>query len=178
MILQNFLVKFTRATLGSVLAAALLTALQAAETAGGAPQGYYRFPAIHGGTIVFTAEGDLWRVGVQGGMAQRLTSHPGTESRASFSPDGKTLAFSAEYEGPTEIYTMPIEGGLPTRRTFEGRSAAVVGWTPNGKLLYSTTQYSTLPNWQLATIDLQTGEQALLPLSQARDGVFDPSGKT
>ncbi|HWH79973.1 MAG TPA: hypothetical protein VNT76_21475, partial [Candidatus Binatus sp.] len=118
--------KIARAALGVVFAAAFLTTLQAAESTGGAPQGYYRFPAIHANTIVFTAEGDLWRVSVQGGMAQRLTSHTGTESRAAFSPDGKTLAFSAEYEGPTEVYTMPLEGGLPTRRTFEGRSAAVV----------------------------------------------------
>ncbi len=170
--------EITRSALGIVLLSACLRALQAEENTGHAPQGYYRFPAIHGSTIVFTAEGDLWRVSVQGGMAQRLTSHPGTESHAAFSPDGQTLAFSAEYEGPTEVYTMPVEGGLPTRRTFEGRAASVVGWSPDGKLLYSTMQFSTLPNWQLATIDLKSGEQTLLPLSQARDGVFDPAGKT
>jgi len=147
---------------------------QAAENQG--PQGYYRFPAIHGDTVVFTAEGDLWRVPIQGGMAQRLTSHLGTESHAVFSPDGKLLAFSAEYEGPTEVYTMPSEGGLPTRRTFGG--GLVTGWTPDGKVLYSTRRYSTLPDSQLATIDLQTGEQKVLPLSQASEGVFEPSGKT
>jgi len=143
-----------------------------------AAQGYYRFPTIHGDTIVFTAEGDLWRVGVQGGMARRLTSHLGTESHAAFSPDGKLLAFSAEYEGSTEVYTMPGEGGLPARRTFEGRSAEVVGWTPDGKVLYTTPQFSTLPDWQLAAIDLQTGDDQLLPLSQASEGVFEPTGKT
>jgi tricorn protease len=141
-------------------------------------QGYYRFPAIYSETVVFTAEGDLWRVGIQGGLAQRLTSNPGAESHAAFSPDGKTLAFSAQYEGPTEVYTMPAEGGLPTRRTFEGQSTEVVGWTPDGKILYSTGQYSTLPNRQLVTLDIQTSEKSLLPLSQASDGVFDPTGKT
>src|SRR6266478_247717 len=103
----------------------------------GPRQGYYRFPAIHGKQIVFTAEGDLWRVGVSGGVAQRLTTHPGDETHPSFSPDGRTLAFSAEYEGPTEVYTMPAEVGLPTRRTFEGGGAEAVGWTPDGKVLYS-----------------------------------------
>src|SRR5439155_11865368 len=106
--------------------------LTAADDPGESPlRGYYRFPAIHRDTIVFTAEGDLWRVGVKGGVAQRLTSHPGEESRAAFSPDGKTLAFSAQYEGPLEVYTMPAEGGLPGRRTFEGGAALVAGWTPD-----------------------------------------------
>jgi tricorn protease len=155
------------------------TAFQARAAENSAPQGYYRFPTIHGDTIVFTAEGDLWRVGAQGGMAQRLTSNLGSETHAQFSPDGKLLAFSAEYEGPTEVYTMPSEGGLPTRRTFDkGRGAAVVGWTPDGKVLYSTTQFSTLPDAQLVAVDLQSGEKTVLPLSQASDGVFDSEGNT
>jgi tricorn protease len=148
-----------------------------AQNSDAPPKGYYRFPSIHGETVVFTAEGDLWRVGVQGGIAQRLTSNLGTESHAAFSPDGKTLAFSAQYEGPTEVYTMPAEGGLPTRRTFDG-GAEVVGWTPDGKVLYATSHLSTLPGRQLATIDLSTGEQAVLPLSEASAGVFDPTGRT
>jgi len=141
-------------------------------------RGYYRFPTIHGDTIVFSAEGDLWRVGLQGGMARRLTSHPGEETSPAISPDGKTLAFTAQYEGPSEIYTMPLEGGLPARRTFLGEGAAAVGWTPDGKLLYTTGHYATLPNAQLAVIDLNTGKNALLPLSQASEGTYDPSGKT
>jgi tricorn protease len=161
-----------------LLFASIVLPLSAQQASSQAPKGYYRFPAFHGQTLVFTAEGDLWRVSINGGSAQRLTSHLGTESHAAFSPDGKTLAFSAEYEGPTEVYTMPAEGGLPTRRTFEGRGADVVGWTPDGKVLYTTTQFSTLPDWQLATIDLQTGERTVLPLSQANEGVFDPAGKT
>ena len=79
--------------------------------------GYYRFPALAGDTVIFTAEGDLWRVPIAGGTAQRLTSHPGEESRGAISPDGKTLAFSASYEGPTEVYTLPLDGnGLPGRQ--------------------------------------------------------------
>jgi tricorn protease len=112
-------------------------------------RGYYRFPATYGQTIVFTAEGDLWEVGIEGGTARRLTTHPGEEMHAAFSPDGKTIAFSANYEGPTEVYTMSATGGLPSRRTFEG-NANVVGWTPDGKILYSTRRYSTLPGTELA----------------------------
>jgi tricorn protease len=154
-----------RFSLGLLLASLAVGCVCGGAAENPAPQGYYRFPTIHGDAVVFTAEGDLWRVPVQGGMAQRLTSHLGTESHAAFSPDGKLLAFSAEYEGPTEVYTMPSGGGLPTRRTYEGGTAVVAGWTPDGKVLYSTRRFSTLPDWQLATIDLQTGEQMVLPLS-------------
>ena len=142
------------------------------------PGGYCRFPAIHGDQVIFTAEGDLWEVGIRGGAAHRLTSHPGEESHAAVSPDGKLLAFSAQYEGPREVYVMPVQGGPPRRLTFEGGIAFVVGWTPDGKVLYSTRHFSTLPDWQLATADLKTGVTSPLPLSQASDGVFDPTGKT
>src|SRR5581483_1665924 len=130
--------------------------------------GYYRYPAIYGEQIVFTSEGDLWIVGIQGGSARRLTSHPGEEAHAAFSPDGKTIAFSADYEGPTEIYTMPAEGGLPVRRTYDGLAGYVAGWTPDGKILYSTRRFSTLPDSQLATIDALNRVE-LIPLSQAAD---------
>ena len=140
--------------------------------------GYYRFPAIHGDTIVFTAEGDLWRVPIAGGVAQRLTTHPAEESRAAFSPDGKTIAYSASYEGPTEVYTLPLEGGIPVRQTFEGAAALVVGWTPSGDILYTTRRFATLPNPQLARLDPKTGTRTLAPLAQASDGTYDSNGRT
>src|SRR5438876_12179396 len=90
----------------------------AAESRDSAPQGYYRFPAIHGDVIVFTAEGALWRVGISGCVAQPLTGDSGEESRSAFSPDGNMLAFLSQYEGPPVGFTMPVEGGLPTCRQF------------------------------------------------------------
>lgn len=138
--------------------------------------GYYRYPAIHGQTIIFSSEGDLWEVGVAGGLARRLTTSPGQELDAAFSPDGKTIAFSANYEGPTEVYTMPADGGLPTRRTFEGAAALVSGWTPDGKILYATRRYSGLPDTQLAVID-KDNRSDLIPLSQAAQGSYDRTGK-
>src|SRR5665213_1195624 len=137
--------------------------------------GFYRFPAIHNDIVVFTAEGDLWTVPATGGMARRLTSHPGDETHAAISPDGGTVAFSANYEGPTEVYTMPIGGGLPVRKTFDGR-ATVVGWTPDGKILYSTNRFSTLPAEQLVAI-APDGTILPVPLSEAAQGVYDKSGR-
>jgi len=127
--------------------------------------------------IVFTAEGDLWRVSAKGGVAQRLTTHPGLEEFAAISPDGKTVAFTAEYEGSPEVYVMPLTGGVPTRLTFDGSGKRVAGWTPDGRVLYATTSFSTLPSWQLVTVDLQASDRRLLPLAQANQGVFDPDTK-
>jgi tricorn protease len=135
-------------------------------------------PALHGHTLVFAAEGDLWRVGIQGGAAERLTSHPADENSPAISPDGKRVAFSAAYEGPGEAYVMPVEGGLPERITFEGGGVAVVGWTPDGRVLYRTRRYSTLPNAQLCAIDPKTRAMTLLPLAQASDGAYDETGNT
>ncbi len=142
-----------------------------------AAPGYYRSPALTGDTVVFTAEGDLWKVPLTGGTAQRLTSHPGVESSATISPDGKQVAFTAQYEGPTEAYVMPIEGGLPKRLTWFGENTSTVGWTREGKVLCTTRAHSTLPNDQLVAIDPANGNETLLPLAQASDGASDDTGK-
>lgn len=141
-------------------------------------KGFYRFPTLRGDTIVFAAEGDLWSIPVSGGMARRLTTHPAQESDPLISPDGKTLAFTARYEGPAELYTMPVEGGVPTRRTFETEPSTATTWTPSGQLVYTTQHFATLPNPELVSINVKTGARARVPLSQASEGAYDGSGKT
>ena len=73
-------------------------------------QGYYQYPDIHQNQIVFVAEGDIWKVPATGGIAQRLTTHAEQEFYPVISPDGKSLAYTASYEGPLEGYTLPIDG--------------------------------------------------------------------
>src|SRR5262249_29659742 len=138
-----------------------------------APIGYYRWPAVHGRTVVFTAEGDLWRVPLEGGVAERLTSHLAEESRAAISPDGRWIAFSAMYDGPTEVYVMPLEGGLPRRLTYEGWRAFVVGWTPDGRVLYASNLEAGVPVTQLFTVDPASGRREAIPLAQAAQGAYD-----
>lgn len=138
--------------------------------------GYYRHPAIYGETIVFVAEGDLWKVSVNGGAARRLTTHPDQETHPSISPDGKTIAFTARYEGPADVYIMPINGGLPKRLTSNSRASYVQGWSPDGRILYSTGSFSTLPNTQLVSINPDNAEFEIIPLSQAADGSYNSSG--
>jgi len=141
------------------------------------PKGYFRYPAIHDRTIVFTAEGDLWKVGAEGGTALRLTTHPAEETRPAISPDGSTVAFCASYEGPREVYSMPLAGGTPKRHTYDEGDAEVVGWTPDGRIIYSTGRFSTLPNDQLVLLDPATNQRTVVPLAQASQGAFDRAGK-
>ena len=108
-------------------------------------KGYYRTPCIYGNTIIFTAEGDLWKYDLSvGGIASRLTTHPGMEINPVISPDGKQIAFLGQYEGATEVYVMNINGGVPRRVTYEydGNGMQISGWTKEGKILYRTDKYS------------------------------------
>lgn len=175
MLFRKFLCRTGVAALVCFFAFAVVS-LAAPETPAPLHRGYYTAPAIHGDTIVFTSEGDLWTVGAQGGEAHRLTSDPGMETDARISPDGHTVAFSGDSEGPREAYTMPIEGGLPQRRTWDG-DARAVGWTPDGQLMISTARYSTLPSTQVAVVDNQ-GNRKLIPLAQAAEAVYTSNGRT
>jgi tricorn protease len=140
--------------------------------------GYYRSPSFRGGTIVFHSQGTFWKVPEAGGSAVRLTSDEGAESLSAISPDGKLLAYTGEYEGVADLYLLPLDGGPPKRLTYDGVNPKVVGWHPEGKLLFTTTQYTGLPSVQVATLNMQTKERKLLPLSEASDACFDDKGKT
>lgn len=160
-----------RRTLTFTLLLLLTTSLTAQE----GHLGFYRYPTMHNDLIVFAAEGDLWSISSEGGLAQRLTTHHGEEMHPRISPDGSTLAFSASYEGPTEVYTMPITGGLPTRQTYETEGSLVMNWTPDGHLLYSSRDYATLPDRQSIKLNTTTGERSIIPLSQATEMCSDHS---
>ena len=161
----------------AAFAAALLACFGAASAPSAAlaqtDRGYFRQPALHGEQLVFVAEGDLWRVGAAGGVAQRLTTHDGAESLPAISPDGRMVAFVGTYEGPAELYVMPLAGGLPKRLTWDGGGVFSVGWSSDGRVLYGTRRRSTLPNVQLHAIDVATGERTPIPLAQAADGALD-----
>ncbi len=140
--------------------------------------GYFMDPTVHGETIVFAAEGDLWRVDVTGGRATRLTTHQGIESSPKISPDGQWLAYAAAYEGPTEVYIMPMSGGLPRRLTYEPMASVPTAWKSITELAYVTSQYSTLPRLKTVLLDIDKGDKTIIPLEMAAEGSFDASGNT
>lgn len=105
---------------------------------GGAEMRLMRFPAVHENTVVFTYAGDLWTAELTGGTARRLTTHAGGEQFASFSPDGKWIAFTGAYDGNADVFVIPAEGGDPKRLTFDPGAEQVRGWTPDGKIAYIT----------------------------------------
>src|SRR5580704_19286996 len=99
-------------TLRRLLPFALLCAPLLAQTK------LLRFPDIHDNRIVFSYGGDLWLVAANGGLATRLTAHPGVEFFAKFSPDGKWIAFTGQYDGDEQVYVIPSTGGVPKQLTF------------------------------------------------------------
>ena len=151
-----------------------------------------RFPAVGGDRIVFSYAGDLYSVGIDGGKAVRLTSHPGYECFPRISPDGKTIAFTAQYDGNTEVYTMPIDGGEPRRLTWSaaverdqvgermGPNNIVMGWTPDGsRIIYRSKQYcfSGL-RANLCLVDAEKGGiPEIIPVSEGGFCSFSPDGK-
>ncbi|TLU64890.1 peptidase S41 [Thalassotalea litorea] len=140
--------------------------------------GYFSAPSIHDQSIVFTAEGDLWHSNVDAGIAKRLTTHESLETMASISPDGKQVAYVANYAGTYEAYLMPINGGTPKRLTYENSRVRVQGWTQNGDVLYATDSgFGPANYWTLKTVTPGTLKVNKLPLADAIEGSVSRDGK-
>ena len=150
-----------------------------------------RFPALHGDQLVFTYAGDLFTVSAKGGVARRLTTDPnGFEMFARFSPDGKTLAFTGQYDGNTEVYVMPAEGGTPKRLTYTatlerddvsdrmGPNNIVMAWRDNETVVYRSrrTQWNPFKG-ELTLAKIGGGIPETLPLPRGGWCSFSPDGK-
>ena len=147
-----------------------------------------RFPDIHGERVVFTYGGDLWLSPVGGGMATRLTSHPGVELFARFSPDGKWIAFTGQIDGDEQVYVVATAGGEPRQLTHYpargplpprwGYDNQVYGWTPDGKsvLFRSHRDSWTLPVSRLYRVAMTGGAAEALPMPESGAGDYAPDG--
>ncbi len=167
-------------------------AAQTASTAQTAPPSpetrLLRFPDIHDTRIAFVYAGDIWTVPTSGGAATRLTSHAGQELFPKFSPDGKWIAFSAEYSGTRQIHVIPANGGEPRQLTWYNDVGAmpprggwdyqVLGWTPDGtRILFRGNRVPwSERQGRYFTIPLAGGLETALPIPEGGSGEFSPDG--
>ncbi len=157
------------------ISTAVFVAVLLVAAAGEAVEGrLMRYPDIHGNTVVFTYEDDLWSAPVDGGAARRLTSHPGMERYARFSPDGTRIAFSASYDGGNDVYVMPAEGGEPARLTLHPARDRVVGWSRDGKYIFFIS-FRTLKR-ELYRVNLTGSFPEKLPLDMVSYASQSPDG--
>ncbi len=137
----------------------------------------FRYPDVSKTHITFVYADDIWIVPKEGGLASRLSSPDGEEISPKFSPDGKTIAFSGNYDGIPDVYTIPALGGIPERITFHG--GIVQGWQPNGeKIMFASSKESGRLRFnRLFTIDKNGGLPQVLPPAYAESGSFSPDGR-
>ena len=148
-----------------------------------------RFPATNGSEIVFSYAGDLYTVPVTGGQATRLTSHVGYEMFARYSPDGKQIAFTGEYDGNREVYLMPATGGQPVRLTYTstngrdelgdrmGPNNIVMTWNPDGKGILFRNRIGDGFSGKLWSVPADGGMPTEIALPEGGWCSWSPDGK-
>src|SRR5262245_61890469 len=164
-----------------ILSIALLPAAGPAGTVRAAedplPDGFYRYPTVAKGMVVFASEGDLWKVPLAGGVAQRLTAYEGEEKFPSLSPDGRWIAFTAQYEGNDDVYVMGASGGEPVRLTWHPAPDQVIGWTADGKIVFRSRRDTPHNDNRVYILPREGGIPTLVKLEPAAWISFEPNGK-
>ncbi|TPV33268.1 protease [Paucihalobacter ruber] len=137
-----------------------------------------RQPTISNDEVVFVYANDLWKTSINGGNAIRLTSNDGYEQNPHFSPDGKWIAFTAEYDGNVDVYVMPSEGGEPKRLTYHPDGDYVQGWTPNGEILFRSGRDSKpTQTTKFYTVNPKGSFPKVIDLERAAYGDISEDGK-
>ena len=136
-------------------------------------------PATSGQHVAFIYAGDLWTARLDGSDVRRLTTDDGQESSPAFSPDGARIAFSAQYEGNTDVYVVPAQGGVPVRLTWHPGADLVQGFTADGKsvLFTSARAVFTTRFTQLFTVPVDGGVEEALPIPNAARATYSPDGR-
>ncbi|MFZ2490946.1 MAG: PDZ domain-containing protein [Thermoanaerobaculia bacterium] len=135
-------------------------------------------PAVSAQRIAFAYANDLWVAGIDGAGVRRLTSHPGVEGNPRFSPDGKLIAFSGEYDGNVDVYIVAAEGGVPQRLTWHPGEDLPQGFTPDGAAVVFTSprEVHTMRYRQLFTVPVGGGAVTKLPIPNAAEATLSPDG--
>ncbi len=140
--------------------------------------GMLRYPDVGTDRVVFSFADDLWTVPLAGGLATPLSSPPGLEALPRFSPDGRWIAYMADYEGNSEIYVIPATGGVPRRVTWHPATEILCDWTPDGKILFFQNGLSGLSRQtRLFTVDREGGLPRPLPVPYGAFATLSPDGR-
>ena len=138
-----------------------------------------RSPTVSARQIAFAYANNIWIVDRAGGDAKRLTSFQGQASNPRFSPDGRWVAFSAEYAGNLDVYVVPATGGEPRRLTWHPAPDLVQGWTPDGSsVVFASTRATSAPVAapRLWTVPVAGGPEEPMVLPRAYQGRISPDG--
>jgi tricorn protease len=148
-----------------------------------------RFPDIYKDRIAFVYGGDIWLASTTGGVARRVTTHPGRELFPKFSPDGKWIAFTGQYDGNFNVYVMPAEGGQPKQLTFYQGSATplsermgihneVITWFPDSQRILFLSRRDATNGWikRPYSVSIDGGLPEPLPMDQGGLTSFSPDG--
>ncbi|MGA8938278.1 MAG: PDZ domain-containing protein [Acidobacteriaceae bacterium] len=163
------------ATTLTVTLAALTLILPSAVRAQQSAQ-LLRAPSLSDSLIAFRHADDIWIVSRDGGAARRLTSTGNVSEGPFFSPDGRTIAYSARVDGSEDVYTIPVLGGVPHRLTYHPGGNFALGWTPDGSaVLFSSMQDAVRTYFQIFRVAADgSGLPQRLPLPSAYVGSYSP----
>src|SRR4051812_15565398 len=136
-------------------------------------------PTLSASQVAFIYAGDVWSADLDGQHPRRLTAQKGRKLNPMFSPDGKWIAFSGDYDGNLSVYVIPIAGGSPQRLTYHPNEDFVRGWTPDGRqILFASARESISARARrLYTVPMDGGPTNALPMPMAERAAFSPDGR-
>jgi len=160
---------------------ASITALNPRPVTGQAPSTrLLRTPSVSAQHVAFAYANNIWVAERSGGSARRLTSFQGLTQNPKLSPDGKTIAFTAEYAGNSDVYVVPVDGGQPTRLTWHPGADLVQGWSPDGRnIMFASARATWAANSQTRfwMVPITGGVETALPMPRANQGKLSPDGQ-
>ncbi|UCF79426.1 MAG: PD40 domain-containing protein [Candidatus Eiseniibacteriota bacterium] len=167
-----------RPLFSAILFVVILLALATPAMAVEPHAGMLRYPDVSATHIVFLYANDLWLVPKEGGTALPLASPPGEERYPKFSPDGRVIAFSGNYDGNRDLYTIPVAGGTPFRVTHHPAFEAMSDWTPDGRLVFYAWGIGQYPRaTELFTVSAEGGLPEKMPVPYGASAAVSPDGE-
>ena len=168
-----------RTIVASSLALSLVFAVQPSAQVNVKDTRLLHQPATSGTHVAFVYADDLWVARIDGSDVRRLTTDDGIESDPAFSPDGRSIAFTAQYDGNRDVYIVATEGGVPKRLTWHPGADEVQGFTPDGQRVLFTSARAVFTNRyaQLFTVAVSGGVEEALPIPNAASGAYSADGR-